>query len=560
MKRIVTTIIFIAVFSILFTFSALADVIINYNPDTLNLSVSGVFEDSVGKAVTLQIIKPGKTESDIMSVSSGELKTVIYNLKETKCNSEGIFSFQPFKINGTSGYYGVRVCVNGHEPLYFEKGFLHITPEFETHILSNFCDDSITAEELADILSDASVILDFSELSTYDEEQCVEITKLIKREANTTNDITINVNVALAVYKINNSYNTEEVNEILEYYGDYISPQCSVYDIYTNMDSEGKKAVANNIIKKRKYESSEEFVKFFGDNVVFTSIYTMDNYLQLEKVLDASEEWFGVDFSSYFNSKNKKKVALEIIGKQYDEIGKLERAIKNAVENAQDTSTSSNGNGGGGGNGGTVISIPQTTSPVVDIPSTVVPTPDTKPMFDDMLDAQWAVEAVESLSEIGIINGVSQNKFAPNSLVTREQFIKMVIVAFGDVDMNKVSDFVDCPKEHWSSPYVASAYDAGIVNGVSDTKFGVGQNISRQDMAVMLYRAAKNAGILFDADSSVSFNDEENISPYAKEAVITMAKSGIISGMGDGNVAPLVSATRAQAAKMIYELIKEGVN
>lgn len=557
MKRIITTILIITVSCILFTLSAAADVNVDYNPDTQTLSVSGSCEDAAGKSVTLQILHPGKTEADLLAVPLTELKTVVYNIKETNCDSEGTYGFDSFKISGTSGYYGVRVCVNGQTPTYIEKGFLYVSPTFESDMTEAFNDESVSAKELADMLCDGSEALQLSEFASYDEARRTEIINLSSREAKSVRDITANVNIAVAVYKINNAADAGEVERITEDYGDYMSSQCCVYDIYKNSASDVKKEVAAIIAENKEYDSAGEFLRLFGDSSIFEAVYAMDSYLQLEEVLSDSQEWLDADFSSYFSCKNKKKAALDIIGKHYDDADELESAVKKAVKNAQNTTISGNGGGGGGG-GGTVLAVPQ--KPVSEpMPPIVTPPPtDTASSFADMADAEWAVEAVEALSMAGVVNGISQTEFAPNSCVTREQFAKMIITAFGSVDMQKKAGFDDCPQSHWSSPYVAAAYEAGVVKGISDTEFGLGNNISRQDMAVMLYRMANIAGILPGDGKDVSFDDESSIAPYAAEAVMTMAKWGIISGMGDGTFAPEANATRAQAAKMIYGLMMKG--
>ena len=110
-------------------------------------------------------------------------------------------------------------------------------------------------------------------------------------------------------------------------------------------------------------------------------------------------------------------------------------------------------------------------------------------------------------------------------------------------------------KDAWYYEAVAKAYSAGIITGESDTVFGTGKNITRQDMAVMLYRTSKyiNSGIS-DVEDYLEFLDDSLISDYAKTAVYTFKDAGIINGVSKTEFAPQNNATRAQAAKMIYGL------
>ena len=99
---------------------------------------------------------------------------------------------------------------------------------------------------------------------------------------------------------------------------------------------------------------------------------------------------------------------------------------------------------------------------------------------------------------------------------------------------------------------------AGVVNGISDDMFGIGQNITRQDMCVMLYRIGKYVGGYFDdtTEATEKFGDDSEISDYASEAVYALKAREIINGVDEYNFAPLNTATRAEAAKMIYGMIK----
>ena len=109
----------------------------------------------------------------------------------------------------------------------------------------------------------------------------------------------------------------------------------------------------------------------------------------------------------------------------------------------------------------------------------------------------------------------------------------------------------------WYERYVKTAYALNITGGVSDSKFGTGERITRQDMAVFAYRALAAAGrTLEKAVQAPEFTDTDEISDYAMEAITAMVEAGVLNGVGNGQFGPSQPANRAQAAKMIYELIK----
>lgn len=177
-----------------------------------------------------------------------------------------------------------------------------------------------------------------------------------------------------------------------------------------------------------------------------------------------------------------------------------------------------------------------------------------KAQFKDLATVPWAQDAITKLYEAGVIEGRTAEVFDPNSLVTRAEFLTMLTKAVGVYNQNATTDkFSDVRPGAWYMSYIASAVAAGIVQGYEDGTFRPDQNITRQEMAVMVYRAAKVTGIQLTAIRAQDvFTDDGQIADWAKEAVYEMQKAGIINGMGDGTFAPLQNATRAQAAVMIY--------
>ena len=175
--------------------------------------------------------------------------------------------------------------------------------------------------------------------------------------------------------------------------------------------------------------------------------------------------------------------------------------------------------------------------------------------FHDMGSAPWAVDFVQGLAVRGIVSGAGENMFLPDKNVTREEFTKMIIGAFGLLDTSASTQLSDVPSDAWYYPYIASAQKLGIVNGIGDNLFGVGTPITRQDMAVIAVRAANAAGkTIRKAVPAEQFTDAASIAGYAAENISLVQQAGIISGMGNGSFAPQSNATRAQAAKVIYML------
>ncbi len=209
--------------------------------------------------------------------------------------------------------------------------------------------------------------------------------------------------------------------------------------------------------------------------------------------------------------------------------------------------------GGGGGGGGASIASTPVSSPTSSADNTPAPQGKSQYFEDVTNQAPWAAEAIDYLVEAGIVNGVSPQNFAPEQQVSREEAVKMLVLAKGLQPIEQAElPFTDVPAGHWARPYIAAAYEAGIVQGISPTIFDLGQNVSRQDLAVLcdrtLYVGENSEG------TDIVFMDEAIIAPYALESVKKLGGAGVIDS--GGAFRPEEPATRAECAKILYRLIK----
>lgn len=207
------------------------------------------------------------------------------------------------------------------------------------------------------------------------------------------------------------------------------------------------------------------------------------------------------------------------------------------------------GSGGGGSNSsGKTVSVSEVYAP------TNTATENQGVSFTDIGSVSWANIAITELSKAGVLQGKGNGIFAPNDSLTRAEFVKIMVSALELTDENAKVSFEDVPQDEWYYKYIASAKKAGLAAGISESLFGVNDSITREDMAVMVLRLMK----LFDIDTTgtaADFSDYNEISDYAKDAVLQLSGAGIINGMGDGTFSPKTYVTRAQGAKVIYDLL-----
>ncbi|MEF3353260.1 S-layer homology domain-containing protein [Paenibacillus sp. GYB006] len=177
-------------------------------------------------------------------------------------------------------------------------------------------------------------------------------------------------------------------------------------------------------------------------------------------------------------------------------------------------------------------------------------------VFKDMTTYSWAQDSVDVLAARQIINGIGDNRFAPERKITRAEFVKMITEAFEMVQKGKTSTLSDVKAGEWYSEPVATAQALHIVTGYEDGTFGVDQEITREEVAVMVVRILKVAGIQLPKENiTVTYQDTPKIARYAEEAVKVLSEAGYMKGQGENLFAPKEKTTRAEVAVLIARIL-----
>lgn len=181
------------------------------------------------------------------------------------------------------------------------------------------------------------------------------------------------------------------------------------------------------------------------------------------------------------------------------------------------------------------------------------------PAFTDVPEDAWYAESVDYAVGNGLFSGTSDTTFSPEAPMTRSMFVT-VLGRMSGVDTESIKDngtFSDVDFDNWYGPYVVWAYKNGLVNGTSDTTFSPDQNITREQIAVIISNYLDTLGIQLPTDENVSsaFTDETSISPWAVDAVAAMHKSGFMQGNNNA-FEPQKTLSRAEAATVLMRLHK----
>jgi len=174
--------------------------------------------------------------------------------------------------------------------------------------------------------------------------------------------------------------------------------------------------------------------------------------------------------------------------------------------------------------------------------------------FEDLEGYDWAKDSIDALVKKGIISGTSSNTFEPGRNITRAEFAKLIVTAFGIGEGDDSSDYSDVNSSDWYYQFVKAAAAANIVTGYEDGGFKPNNTITRQEMAAIIVRAFKAKGVELPA-AEPAFADNDEIGDWAKEYVGVLTSLGIVQGRGENKFAPTESLTRAEAAKVIHMAI-----
>lgn len=169
----------------------------------------------------------------------------------------------------------------------------------------------------------------------------------------------------------------------------------------------------------------------------------------------------------------------------------------------------------------------------------------TNPFTDVTADA-WYYDAVKFVSENSLMNGLSSTVFAPDANLSRAQLAQILYNKEGKPAVSSASSFIDVAAGDWYTDAVTWAASQNIVGGYGDGQFGPNDNITREQLAVMLWRYAGEPASI----SELSFSDANQISNFALSAMRWAVEKGILNGKGNGILDPKGLATRAQVAQM----------
>ena len=553
MKRILTAVLaFCIPFSPVF-----AETRIKTDVEGAQFIISGDISSAakVGE-VSVNILKPGKTPEDVIA---GEVTDAVEYSIQTPANGDGSFIINA-PIKGASGKYTVYVDYEGNTDKAGRTVSFVRKEDNDAAIKALF--DAKSGSETTDVLRQKWDLLDIQN-ELYDKIDASGAAKIFFNVKNEKKPAAAEMTHKTAQKYFDIACTLEAVSEgivseLSEYFGLLELEGEPAVKYYTKGGS-SRRAAAAEILKARDISSIGKMKAAFAEATVLATVEYPDGIADVKNVIIVFAGEIGISAVS-----DNSKTYSSLMGRKFSSYSELASAYADADNSGGGGGggSSAGGSGKGGGKGGSGSAVRGGNGAIgsVVIGNTEVSVPENisqSIVFSDIESVPWAKEAISELYKKKVVSGMGDGSFRPNDAVTREQFVTMIVNAFELKAKDGKAEFTDVTESDWFCPYVSIAFENGIIRG-QGTRFGAGESLTREDMAVIIFNTLNNLGRSLKNDEKESFSDIGAVSDYAKESVEYLKNAGIIKGSGDNEFIPKGITTRAEAAVVIYSVLNNG--
>ena len=530
-----------------------------------------------GVPITVRIVNPTADFSaeykDYKTVSDTNFSDIYYRCEEVLTNADGSFSYS-FDMDGINGLHQIIVNMPDGEVFTEEFNFTAIGLINEAMtILKGSNADTIEANFLSVKNKLGMIDRRFDNLTNKQFVYNFMLSKIASLGDS------FDLEKARSTFKtaLEYAYNAENPAGLKEWLkqdgNEWTLKNTAVHNVFMDMSTTKVGLVADNL---KTSTDLADFTNKFKNGVIMTELKLIGNKNVVLTTFNRFPETAGVDTSDYSQLRTDERK--DNVNLAFMEQVKLKNTYSEAIslfeylaeeELRLQNLEGSDGDGGyigGGGGGGSYVPSPRPQGTIFESPPNTMPEgipdwyvePSTIEVFSDLSNAEWAKECINALYAQGIINGVGDGKFAPNNHVKREEIAKMIVVALNlEATEGEAPEFADVDKNSWYYEYVKIAYQHGIIAGVGDNRFGVGEFATREAVATMICRAADAKGMYLDDVITIyPFDDRDSISEWAVESVEILRESMIINGMYGNMFVPKNNITRAETAKLVYGLLQ----
>ena len=177
--------------------------------------------------------------------------------------------------------------------------------------------------------------------------------------------------------------------------------------------------------------------------------------------------------------------------------------------------------------------------------------------FNDVSNDDWYNDAVQYVFEKGLMTGISSEQFDPDGMLTRGMIITLLYRYAGAQDVSAIDNpFSDVSENEWYTDAIKWAAHNSIVLGYGDGRFGTNDPVTKEQLAVLIYRAQQSSGeIPQGVLAGYEPTDSDMISEYARDPVSVLGAQGLFADIPGSSFNPQTPATRAEVASILYRYL-----
>lgn len=513
----------------------------NVTNDAFNSENISVFS---GKAapdslVSAAIFASGKTRSD---AQNGDADALIY-FNQMHADKNGYFAFVVDMSGRSTDYYNMRVTSGGQLTADFSFPF---SSTADAGILNDF-NTALQNRSGLQFINTGTNKLKLELSSSYDGVEDVNLANVMSiieskapySDKTTCVDVYRQAMIAEAFSKgvisstveIEDCFSPFRAEPFKSIYGKKYITEAVKTDIAARM--KGKSYTSNN-----SSSALEQFYNALKDAIILAVTKSPSGPGDISETIKAF-------YPRISGSILTEKACRRVMKKDYAAFGDLKADLEKSSVSQDGDGRQNNGVSGGG----TPFKADGKSDAASDDKTPITSTVRPSGYFDDLGGYEWAEKEINSLAERKIVSGRENRRFVPEDNITRAEFTAIAVNLLGlSAPDNADIVFEDVHPEDWYYSKVMAAYNFGIVDGISNDRFGADSPITRQDAMVIVARCIGQT----DSIDDVIFADESQISDYAAKSVKKLAAMRIVSGYNDNTVRPLGNINRAEAAKILY--------
>lgn len=296
----------------------------------------------------------------------------------------------------------------------------------------------------------------------------------------------------------------------------------------------------SSIIKELKVGETLDVSKYLSKDISKYSISAYDSKVMgySKGIITANSN--GTSYIICDGNRESVQIIVKVSGTVSNNVSKNTTTNKTNTTSKSDTTNTTN-------------TVSKTEEKKENTPSTPVVT-NTSATFNDISERALAVPAIEKMASKNFIVGKEKGKFAPDEKCTRADFTIVLTKMLGvDNETPDSSAYSDVDSEAYFSKYVGVAKKLNITAGESNNSFFPKNNITREEVMAMVYKALAYKGVSMNTDTSIlnSYVDASQIAPEYKEAVAGLLSIKAVNGTSDNTIDPKASITRAQMAVLM---------